>query len=57
MNTRVLILEGPSGQSFFFKEILLAEGLADRGALVRRPELNFPSRRKNVRFRKTGRPV
>ncbi len=33
-NTRVLILEGPNGQSFFLKETLLAEGLADRIHLI-----------------------
>jgi DNA-binding NtrC family response regulator len=33
-NTRVMILEGSNGQSFFFKETLLAEGLADQVDLV-----------------------
>jgi DNA-binding response OmpR family regulator len=31
-----MILEGPNGQSFFFKETLLAEGLAKRVDLVNR---------------------
>jgi hypothetical protein len=33
-NTRVMILEGSNGQSFFFKETLLAKGLADQVDLV-----------------------
>jgi DNA-binding response OmpR family regulator len=33
-NTRVMILEGQNGQSFFLKETLLAEGLADSVTLV-----------------------
>ena len=36
--TRVLILEGPNGQSFFFKETLLGEGLADQVDLVSRAD-------------------
>lgn len=36
--TRVLILEGPNGQSFFFKETLLGEGLADQVDLVGRAD-------------------
>jgi len=35
---RVLILEGPNGQSFFFKETLLGEGLADQVDLVGRAD-------------------
>ena len=33
-DTRVMILKGSNGQSFFFKETLLAEGLADQVDLV-----------------------
>jgi hypothetical protein len=36
--TRVLILEGPNGQAFFFKETLLGEGLADKVDLVSRAD-------------------
>jgi hypothetical protein len=36
--TRVLILEGPNGQSFFFKETLLGEGLADQVDLIGRAD-------------------
>ena len=36
--THVLILEGPNGQSFFFKETLLGEGLADQVELVGRAD-------------------
>ena len=36
--TRVLILEGPHGQSFFFKETLLGEGLVDQVDLVGRAD-------------------
>ena len=36
--TRVLILEGPNGQSFFFKETLLGEGLVDQADLVGRAD-------------------
>jgi len=36
--TRVLILEGPNGQSFFFKETLLGEGLVDQVDLVGRAD-------------------
>jgi DNA-binding NtrC family response regulator len=37
--TRVLILEGPNGQAFFFKETLLGEGLASQVDLVSRAEM------------------
>jgi hypothetical protein len=36
--TRVIILEGPNGQSFFLKETLLAENLADRVHVVRQAQ-------------------
>jgi hypothetical protein len=36
--TRVIILEGPNGQSFFLKETLLAEDLADRVHVVRQAQ-------------------
>jgi len=36
--TRVLILEGSNGQSFFFKETLLGEGLVDQVDLVGRAD-------------------
>ena len=37
-DTRVMILEGSNGQSFFFKEILLAEELADHVDLISRAD-------------------
>ncbi len=38
LTTRVLILEGPNGQSFFFKETLLGEGLAEQVDLTSRAD-------------------